>query len=522
LRKDWASEQEHEAGLDAVAMYYTAMPKDGQVIDDQTWQDLAMDDVFRKIDRAVAMPGRQVLYARLRFYEAREEELAERSRQYSIFRKEIGLREQIQLQLCRLRVSGMEWVAPLILNPFPRRPKYVWLLYVLSIASFLCLLGIALYGGLVVPALLLVLVNAVTHVSLSRNLGPYFRGFSKIARLLAVAESLSKVKGSEGLPQSGYLRGVRDKITLLRRRLAWFTVDRQSASDLTQAIFEYLNVFFLFDLQLYFRSLPKLEEHRATLIRIFDAVGSIDAAMATASYVEGLKLCSTPRLIAARRLETVEMYHPLVRDAVSNSISLDARSVLIAGPNMAGKTTFIRTIGINLILAQTLNICLARSGVFPRAVVRSAIRREDNLLEGESYFYTEISRIFEFIKEGDNGSLCVFLIDEIYRGTNTVERIAASASVLRYLAQRQIVLATTHDQELQGLLIDACEMYHFDDRVLDGQYGFDYHLRSGPVYSRNAIKLLELSGYPEAITAEATAMADRLDASQKKLDQLKN
>jgi DNA mismatch repair ATPase MutS len=108
--------------------------------------------------------------------------------------------------------------------------------------------------------------------------------------------------------------------------------------------------------------------------------------------------------------------------------------------------------------------------------------------------------------------LQVFLIDEIFRGTNTVERIASSAAVLRHLAARQLVFATTHDTELQAMLADRFEMFHFTDQVVDQRYGFDYRIQPGPVRSRNAIKLLALSGYPQAVTDEAARIAADIEA----------
>jgi DNA mismatch repair ATPase MutS len=208
----------------------------------------------------------------------------------------------------------------------------------------------------------------------------------------------------------------------------------------------------------------------------------------------------------------VELNHPLIDEPVSNTLNLTDRSALIAGPNMAGKTSFVRTIGIALVLGQTLNFCLARQAVLPRAVVRSAIRREDKLADGESYFFSEIKQILEFIRVDKQASFHVFLIDEIFRGTNTIERIASSVAVLRHLARDHMVFVTTHDFKLQELLADSFDMHHFGDRVLDGEYGFDYLIRPGPVQTRNAIKLLELSGYPASITREAEVLAEGLSA----------
>jgi DNA mismatch repair ATPase MutS len=200
----------------------------------------------------------------------------------------------------------------------------------------------------------------------------------------------------------------------------------------------------------------------------------------------------------------------LIPDAVGGSITLHNRSAIIAGPNMAGKTTFIRTIAINLILARTLDLCLAKNATLPRATVHSAIKREDMLSAGQSYFFAELDQILGFIGLSEDSTPRLFLIDEPFRGTNTVERIAISSSVLRYLARHQLVLASTHDGELQELLSDSFDMFHFRDQVAEGKYGFDYLIRSGPAKSTNAIRLLEIRGYPSSIIAEAEKTAAEL------------
>ncbi len=142
---------------------------------------------------------------------------------------------------------------------------------------------------------------------------------------------------------------------------------------------EYLNVFFLIDLIVFIRSIEKLRENRALLLEHFEAIGSLDASMAVANYWRCASVIARPNFTSSREIVVEGVCHPLIPNAVGGSIVLRDRSAIIAGPNMAGKTTFIRTIAINLILSRTLNLCLAKSATFPRATVHSAIKREDML-----------------------------------------------------------------------------------------------------------------------------------------------
>jgi DNA mismatch repair ATPase MutS len=139
--------------------------------------------------------------------------------------------------------------------------------------------------------------------------------------------------------------------------------------------------------------------------------------------------------------------------------------------------------------------------------VLSTISRRDDIQYGKSYYYVEIETILEFITAADTHVRYLFLIDEILRGTNTVERLAASSSVLKYLGERGLVLVTTHDIELEYMLDEKYRMFHFQEQIKDNRHFFDYKINSGSCRSRNAIKLLELTGYPVEVTSEAHEIA---------------
>jgi len=177
---------------------------------------------------------------------------------------------------------------------------------------------------------------------------------------------------------------------------------------------------------------------------------------------------------------------------------------------MAGKTTFIKTVGINFILAQTLNICLAKKAVIPQLIVKSAIRREDNLEESKSYYFVEIERLLSFIELSVNKLEYLFLIDEIFRGTNTIERLSSSTAVLKYLDKNNFSFVTTHDIELQELLNNSYRIFHFCEQITDHKFYFDYKIHEGTTFSGNAIKLLEIKGYPEEIINEAGSVRNLL------------
>ncbi len=180
---------------------------------------------------------------------------------------------------------------------------------------------------------------------------------------------------------------------------------------------------------------------------------------------------------------------------------------------MSGKTTFIRTVGVNVVLAQTIHTCLATAYQSPMLRVRSCIGRSDDLMAGKSYYLVEVEAVLAMVAASAHEAQHLFLFDELFRGTNTVERIAAGEAVLAELLRdrRHLVIAATHDGELVDLLKDTYAARHFGDELGTGGLEFTYRMMEGPATTRNAIALLRLHGAPEALVTRATERAAVLD-----------
>ena len=179
---------------------------------------------------------------------------------------------------------------------------------------------------------------------------------------------------------------------------------------------------------------------------------------------------------------------------------------------MSGKTSFIRTIGLNIITGLTINTCFAKQFCFPRLKIFSAIRLSDNLMNDKSYYFEEVLTIKEMIEKSQTKESNLFLLDEIFKGTNTIERISAGRAVLSYLNNKSnIVFVSTHDIELAELLKDTYNLYHFSEQVENKTVDFDFKLKEGKLKNRNAIKILEINDYPEQIITEAIELSKELD-----------
>ena len=515
LRGSWAKPIDKFRNFDLISFYHQNKLKDlpnGEIVDESTWNDLNFDDIFTILDRNNSPIGQQYLYHILHIYEKKHEILSRRIELAEYFKNNADIREQIQLNLISLDTHKTYFISPLVFGALPKRPKYYPLFWVLSYISWISLLLIFLNGHFFFLALGSFFVNLVVNHIYSKNIHDYFEGFSAINSLFNAILKINRIENID-LPELHFLNTKKKIIKRIKKKIGSFVIDFAGANEVMVGIIEYLNIYFLYDLKKYSNSVGLLIKHQKDIQQVFETIGQIDTAISIASYLTYLQKYSKPEFIEQKSINFNNVYHPLIVDAVPNTLNNFNKSLLITGSNMAGKTTFIKTVGVNIILAQTINICLADSAKIPRLNVISAIRREENLEDEKSYFFVEVECLKGFIDIADKKSNYLFLIDEIFRGTNTIERLSASTAVLEELSNNNIVYVTTHDIELQELLISKFDMYHFSECVNDNKYYFDYKLQNGPTSSGNAIKLLELKNYPREIIDRANNIKERLLSS---------
>jgi DNA mismatch repair ATPase MutS len=195
--------------------------------------------------------------------------------------------------------------------------------------------------------------------------------------------------------------------------------------------------------------------------------------------------------------------HPLIPDAqcVRNSVRLDkdTRVMLVSGSNMSGKSTLLRTIGINAVLAMSGAPIRGKSLRLSPLITGTSIRRADSLQEGRSGFYTEILQIRRVFTLTEEPTPVLFLFDELLEGTNSKDRRIGSEGLLKALLNsRAIGVVTTHDLALTEITDSADGLVrnmHFEDQVKDGKMYFDYKLRDGVVSKSNALELMRLMGF---------------------------
>ena len=302
--------------------------------------------------------------------------------------------------------------------------------------------------------------------------------------------------------------------------MSFFQLEAKLQGDLEAAFWVVLEIFkiaFLLEPLLLFGVLKRLDSKRKEIEDVFSFVGLIDSLISIASLRKGLGMYCVPVVNEGNiRIVAKQIYHPLIIDCVPNSISVVDKSILLTGSNMSGKTSFIRTIGLNIIIGLTINTCFAKSMTIPRAQIFSAIRISDDLMNDRSYYFEEVLTIKEMIQNAANAKPNIFLLDEIFKGTNTIERISAGKAVLSSLCKNNsVVFVSTHDIELADMLSDNYELYHFSEIVGDRNVDFDYKLKTGKLKKRNAIRILQINDYPDTVIAEAIEISKTLDEISK-------
>lgn len=233
------------------------------------------------------------------------------------------------------------------------------------------------------------------------------------------------------------------------------------------------------------------------------SIGEFEALASMGTYAYENPEDAFPEMIAGDPLfEAEELGHPLLPRSVcvTNDVrlGLHRRLLVVSGSNMSGKSTFLRTVGINAVLAQAGGPVRARRLRLSPLAIGATLRIQDSLQAGRSRFYAEITRLRDIVALGQGPLPLLFLLDEILQGTNSHDRRIGAEAILRTLLQSPSVgLVTTHDltlTEIADSLAPVAENVHFEDELVNGELYFDYRLRPGVVQRSNALALMRAVG----------------------------
>ncbi|MCL1932998.1 MAG: DNA mismatch repair protein MutS [Candidatus Azobacteroides sp.] len=477
-----------------------------QIINDRIMNDIDFQELFIFIDRTRSKIGQQYLYDQLLTIDE-EIDFKEQENLIDFFIENEGKKIKIQLLLSKLKKREAYYISNLFLDGYISKPKWFWVIRMLFAISLIAFIFTFFYAKIFILLFFIYLINMTVYFWNKRNIMMYMDSIPLLLIFCNIAKEINKM---EILPKSKpqVFNSIKS-ILNLKSSIKFFKLNTGVTSEFEAVIlfvWENIKILFLLEPLTVFHVLKKLDRKREDIQTLFEYIGKIDSAISIASIRQEAPYYCKPNLSkTVKSFSFTDIYHPLIPNCVPNSLQTNGKSVLLTGSNMSGKTTFIRTVAINVLLAQTINTCFAKDLELPQSRLFSAVRITDDLLNDKSYYFEEVLTIKDMVNESLSESNNIFFLDEIFKGTNTVERIAAGKAVLSYLAKsdNNIVFVSTHDIELADLLNNNYDLYHFTEVIQNEQIHFDYKLKQGNLATKNAIRILEINDYPKEIVEDA-------------------
>lgn len=490
-----------------IAIYYHRIKgqfPEEHLIDDITWEDLDMDRIFCRINTTVSSAGEQLLYSELHHVSLDKDQLHIREKIMQYFDENKKVRTDVQYMMHNLSKKPIHFYIPeYIDNLEEQKVGFVLVCKVLLCTLLFCILAavVTRRPEAAVLAGIHFFINLAVYAMKKMKYELQMESLYGILRTVKTADKLAKTMPEDWL-QAGKdietLSPVSRMVTILENRR-----QSQMLGDINGLAADYLCGAFMWDFIIYDKVIRLLLANRESFMRLYGFIGEIDLCIAAASFRRSLENYCIPHFGNGKELRAEGIYHPLIEHAVANDFNC-VKNMLITGSNASGKSTFIKAAAVNLILGQTIHTCTALAMTIPDVGVLTSMAVKDDVLSGESYYIREIRYLKRMIERSRGKRLVFCGIDEILRGTNTPERIAASFAILEFLNKRNcILMAASHDLELAERVEGLYDNYHFCESAEEGDVCFDYKLRRGISYTKNAIRLLEAVGFPEEIVERA-------------------
>ncbi len=497
--------------LDHLMGYYKAHREDFQ-IDDTTWNDFNMDGIYARTNYCLSASGEEYLYYMLRTPKMKDD-FGELEKKVEFLRRDNEARISLQIIFSKIgrniRYSIYDYIDYLEEASDFSNSQHFSMLFFMLIAIFVCFFDFTVGFVFLVG---LILVNVVRYFKVKGDIEPYLASYRYIMRVINSVKYFDRLSYEEIADDLNSLReAAKNMSSFLKGSYILMSQGRMnSGGNPAEMLLDYVRIATHADLIKFNQMYKQLMLHKDDLDAILTITGKLEAFISIACYRESCSDIFSIPSFEGERYTAVNLYHPLIENAVPNSIDSD-NGVLITGSNASGKSTFLKCCGINTILAQTIHTVLGDSYKAPIYRVYSSMALKDDIFEGDSYYIVEIKsikRILDAAKKSTVKVLC--FVDEVLRGTNTIERIAASTQILKTFSDSKVMcFAATHDIELTSLLKEYFGIYHFEGNISDNDIHFDYQIKKGPATNRNAIKLLGVLGYDENIVDNAQKLADK-------------
>ena len=451
-------------------------------IDDKTWSDLNMDTLFHKINFNFTAIGEMRLYATLRgMFKVNQTSLINKFKDNKVFRLNVSY---------ILSKIGKN-VYPLFPDQMLPTKRNILLMFcpLLPFIGFAFIFLIPSKGILI--CLTFMILNAILSFKLKKSYDQDLKSIFYTANVIKQSQALSKIESTPAISVDfTHFKASRRFSGLLAR------VESQ---DMASSIIMFIKLVFMIDYVLFHLIQRSYFKYQEEVMACYDYISILDNHYSIAMYQHTLTHYCNPKINHNMNgLQMKSIIHPLLdeENAIANTIDI-SNHILLTGSNASGKSTFMKAVALNLILAQSIQTATAHSFIYQPGYVMTSMANADDVLSGDSYFMSELKSIRRLFNTHQCNKIYCF-IDEIFKGTNTTERIAASESVLSYLDNQKAyqVLAATHDVELSTLLENTYNNYHFNESIQENSIFFDYKIKPGKANTRNAIELLRITQFP--------------------------
>ena len=451
-------------------------------IDDKTWSDLNMDTLFHKINFNFTAIGEMRLYATLRgMFKVNQTSLINMFKDNKVFRLNVSY---------ILSKIGKN-VYPLFPDQMLPSKRNILLMFcpLLPFIGFAFIFLIPSKGILI--CLTFMILNAILSFKLKKSYDQDLKSIFYTANVIKQSQALSKIESTPAISVDfTHFKASRRFSGLLAR------VESQ---DMASSIIMFIKLVFMIDYVLFHLIQRSYFKYQEEVMTCYDYISILDNHYSIAMYQHTLTHYCYPKINHnINGLQMKSIIHPLLdeENAIANTIDI-SNHILLTGSNASGKSTFMKAVALNLILAQSIQTATAHSFIYQPGYVMTSMANADDVLSGDSYFMSELKSIRRLFNTHQCNKIYCF-IDEIFKRTNTTERIAASESVLSYLDNQKAyqVIAATHDVELSTLLENTYNNYHFNESIQENSIFFDYKIKPGKANTRNAIELLRITQFP--------------------------
>ena len=468
-------------------------PTDSQV-DGQTWHDLDLYRVFDQLNYTQSSIGAEALYQKMRLIKFQPEASLQELEDF--FDHHPDLRLKVQVVMNQLGKKNHNMARSIVANPGKQDSKIYLSLYIFL--ACLPVFSLFFLPFFKIQAMMVLVASATFNIIFSsiRNWSNKMRldRVSYLVRIFASTEKLSHL----AIPKQEALKQAVQPFK--KTKVISGILQSPTGSSDMEIILIYLNFLFLIPqiAQVYIYQQVRIHQKEAQ--EAINLLGELEVAISLLRHKRDVDLVCHPSFKKEGGIKGKGIYHPLLTDPVANDVRFE-KNMVISGDNASGKSTYLKMVAINCILAQGLGFAYGESLELSYGHVMTSMDVSDDIEVGDSYFITESKTILRMIESLENSGFHYFFIDELFKGTNTIERIGSGLGIVRWLSRHDcLYMISSHDIELVAASGAVNDNYHFDSRYVDGEIVFDYQIKQGAAVTKNAVNTLKSLHFPSEIT----------------------